>query len=333
LPIIFEQDTDDVERLIFWGSTGLGSLLCAQIPKLLFYRGFTVPLTTSSTPNVQYIIWNKGIGATSAPPSTKEEIIHRIEVLRLLMTVLSKAMYIPSSSTTKNLWTMEITVRSERKAVLGMLCSFLNTIAAYDPVGWASLPYNHLVFGDFSEPLVSLCSQCLTSLLDFRTDHRGLQKRLSILKINESNESLESLSNATTPASTSDALPLNLFTLYFSKLHKSDDLGFLVLGIIRLLRNPIDASKTYLPGSTKILRLTNEMLLLIWTFIDCNKVFVSLTRNFMRICVKHQRLSYCYRPSSLKVWMQNKILQNWDPSDCVAFCYKSFRKIEISVFK
>jgi hypothetical protein len=201
--------------------------------------------------------------------------LHRIEVLRLLQTVLSKTLYIPSTAGYKNPWALEITTRIEKKAVLGMLCSFLNTIATYDPVGWASLPYNHLLFGDLSEPLVSLCSQCLVALLDFRPEPQTIQKRLSILKINDSNESLDSLSNVTTPACTSDSPPLNLFGFYFSKLHKPDDLGFLVNGISRLLRNPIDASKTYLPGSTKRVNLTNEMLTLTWTFIDCNKVLLN----------------------------------------------------------
>jgi hypothetical protein len=275
LPLIFEQEVEDLEKEIFWSSSALGNRLAQIVPKLLFYRGFTVPLTNSNTPNVQFIIWNKGIGATSSPPATKEEILHRMEVLRLLLTLLSKAMYIPAGSNHKNPWAIELTVKCEKKAVLGMLCSFLNTIATYDPVGWATLPYNHLLFGDISEPLVSLCSQCLACLLEFRPDQGGSQKRLSIIRLNDSSESIDSLSNASPPTSSSDAPLLNLFTFYFSKLHKPDDLEFLVTGLTRLLQNPIDASKAYLPGSTKKVTLTNEMLSLTWCFIDLNKRFYS----------------------------------------------------------
>ncbi len=67
----------------------------------------------------------------------------------------------------KNLWGIEITARLEKKAFLGILCSLLNVISEYDPIGWATLPYNHLLFGDSMEPLVTLSLQCLIGLLDF----------------------------------------------------------------------------------------------------------------------------------------------------------------------
>jgi hypothetical protein len=206
---------------------------------LIDYR-FTLPLSSNQSPNVQYIIWNKGIGANSAPPASKEEITRRIEVMRLLITVLSKTMYMPLGATKLNPWTMEITTKTEKKAVLGMLCSFLNTVSSYDPVGWATLPYNHLLFGDLMEPLASLCAQCLIALLDFTSDLNNQSKSSIALRVSGSSESMESLSNAELPASTSSAAVTNLFVFYFSKLHKPDDLEFLVEGITRLLKNPID---------------------------------------------------------------------------------------------
>jgi hypothetical protein len=78
-------------------------------------------------------------------------------------------MYV-AAGTTKNVWATELTARLEKKAFLGILCSLLNVISEYDPIGWASLPYNHLLFGDSTEPLVSLSLQCLVALFDFQSD-------------------------------------------------------------------------------------------------------------------------------------------------------------------
>jgi High-temperature-induced dauer-formation protein len=49
-----------------------------------------------------------------------------------------------------------------------MMCSFINAILEYDPIGWPTLPYNHLFFGDIIEPLVKLCAQNLISLFAVR---------------------------------------------------------------------------------------------------------------------------------------------------------------------
>jgi hypothetical protein len=118
---------------------------------------------------VQFIIWSSGIGASTAPPSSREEIVRRTEVIRLLQTFLSKCIYSQGEDNSPiNPWAVEIAIKQDKKAVLGMLCSFINTIGQYDPIGWAKLPYNHLLFADVVEPLVSLCCQTLVALLDFR---------------------------------------------------------------------------------------------------------------------------------------------------------------------
>ncbi|KAJ3000495.1 cell wall biogenesis protein [Globomyces sp. JEL0801] len=261
LPFIFESDTEDLENEIFWSETNLGPQLCVLVSSLLFYRGFTIPSGNSETSNVQFIIWNKGIGASTAPPASKDEIIRRTEVLRLLITLLSKTMYISSANvlTTDNLWMKEFTMNLEKKAILGMLCSFVNTIVTYDPIGWATLPYNHLLFGDLSEPLVGLCSQCLVALFDYRS--------------NIPSEGGSQVSLSAEPSTTVNPVGKNLFAFYFSKLHKKEDLDLLVNGLMRLIRNPIDASKAYLPGSTKTINLTADLFLVIWTFIEVNKKF------------------------------------------------------------
>ncbi|KAJ3268938.1 hypothetical protein HDV01_002077 [Terramyces sp. JEL0728] len=147
LPFIFEA-SNNLENNMFWsvkGDTCLGTKLSVIVSQLLFLRGFTIPSSKQNTPHVQYIIWQKGIGASTAPPAIKEEIVNRIEVMRLLLTLLSRTMYSTAGelANIENLWAREFCIRLERKAALAMLCSFTNTITNYDPIGWATLPYNH----------------------------------------------------------------------------------------------------------------------------------------------------------------------------------------------
>lgn len=90
------------------------------------------------------MVWNKGIGASAAPAASNDQITNRIHVMRLLLTLLGKEMYLFPQSTSKNNWAIEFTCKLEKKAVLGMMCSFVNITSDYDPTGWAKLPYNHV---------------------------------------------------------------------------------------------------------------------------------------------------------------------------------------------
>lgn len=49
-----------------------------------------------------------------------------------------------------------------------MFTSLLNTVCAYDPVGYG-VPYNHLLFTDSLEPLVDVALQILIVTLDHDT--------------------------------------------------------------------------------------------------------------------------------------------------------------------
>lgn len=55
-----------------------------------------------------------------------------------------------------------------RRHALPMFTSLLNTVCAYDPVGYG-VPYNHLLFADSLEPLVDVALQILIVTLDHDT--------------------------------------------------------------------------------------------------------------------------------------------------------------------
>jgi hypothetical protein len=68
---------------------------------LLFVHGFTLPPPTQhNDKKISYTIWENGIGSTLSVPSTREVDNNRIDVLRFLLSILSKTLYVPSSAYT-----------------------------------------------------------------------------------------------------------------------------------------------------------------------------------------------------------------------------------------
>lgn len=121
---------------------------------LLFVPGFTLPSSIGAK-RVSYQIWENGIGATASLPSNRETDSKRVEVLRFLLVLLSKTLYIPTSAYTPlhnhsayessfsgmtqslsspvNRWHAYMTGNAasssarSRKVRLTILCSLLNT--------------------------------------------------------------------------------------------------------------------------------------------------------------------------------------------------------------
>ena len=119
---------------------------------LLFYSGFTLSESFSSKAKVTYAIWQSGVGCNTPVGTTKELESNKIETLRLLLAITSKAMFIPASQSllptlrNKSLpgvngWGIDVlpvkgtraltymTIFGEKKVVLPTLCSLLNTVS------------------------------------------------------------------------------------------------------------------------------------------------------------------------------------------------------------
>ena len=120
------------------------------------------------------------MGSTADIGPTQAYDTNKTEVLRLLLVLLSRQIYTPPSSlfTTPSLYTLHFVQRTQRRDVLTILCSLLNTAmnssqpSSATMIGGVAgrLPYNHLVFKgeDPRVNLVSLCFQVLCALLDFQ---------------------------------------------------------------------------------------------------------------------------------------------------------------------
>lgn len=74
----------------------LGEELIDALIDLLFLSGFTIPKNLSKS-KVYYAIWQSGVGSTSPAGTSKELEDNRIEILRCLLALVSKSMYMTTS--------------------------------------------------------------------------------------------------------------------------------------------------------------------------------------------------------------------------------------------
>ncbi|KAI1886428.1 hypothetical protein AGOR_G00195660 [Albula goreensis] len=278
LPYIFE---DPDWRGFFWstgdegdedGARALAESLLLAIADLLFCPDFTVPSNKSSSSDtaehIQSIdsceyIWGRGWGSLKPRPSTTFMTSTGkrawTELLKLLLTCFSEAMYLPPSSdpSSYNPW-VSFFCSADNRHALPLFTSLLNVVCAYDPVGYG-FPYNHLLFSDYREQLV--------------------QHAVQILIVSLEHEGGATAGHSPDPSDSPTALdeqesvgPDNLFVNYLSRIHREEDLCFILKGLARLLSNPL--TQTYLPNSTKKIQFHQELLVLFWKLCDFNKKFL-----------------------------------------------------------
>ncbi|ORZ03659.1 high-temperature-induced dauer-formation protein-domain-containing protein [Syncephalastrum racemosum] len=281
-----------------------GDIIMSLTLKCLFLAGFTLPSTMTSADGnkVNHVIWESGVGSSTPIASSREHDLNRIEVLRLLIVLLSKSMYVPPSQvlSKEDRWLHYVVAKTERKVVLALLCSLLNTACKYNPLGWG-VPYNHVVFTDTREQLVVMCLRVLLVILDYHSPRvaqtmRQLDQRdtappaemvngVELMSIQDPEK--RKLAEREQPPVDNTAVQAidheldetheNAFRHYLSKLHRAQDFQFLIDGIYRILSNPMQATNTYLPGSTKRVRCHVEMMMLCWKLLETNSRF----RNYL----------------------------------------------------
>jgi hypothetical protein len=125
----------------------------------------------------------KGVGSATDPGPSHIYDNNKTEVLRLLLVLLSRQIYVPPGSmfSKPSLYSLHLVQETPRRDVLTILCSLLNTamnsstfidgsIGGMAGSMAGKLPYNHLVFKgeDPRSNLVGICLQVLCVLLDFQ---------------------------------------------------------------------------------------------------------------------------------------------------------------------
>ncbi|KAI9863644.1 MAG: hypothetical protein M1813_003667 [Trichoglossum hirsutum] len=241
---ISRSPEDDFEEM-----KPLAEELLDTLIDLLFFSEFTLPKAPQTAKSkVTFAIWQSGVGCNTPVGTSKEFESNRCEILRLLLTLTSRAIYLPANVLpVKGVKaTTYITTCQDKQIVLSVLCSLLNTTLKYNPASWR-VPYDHVVFKDPKQILVSYSLQLLLILILYPVPE----------------------------PSPSHLPPKNYYRHFLGRLHRPQDFQFLVDGMTRILHQPVQANSSYLPGSQKSIKWAPEMIMLFWEALQCNKRFRS----------------------------------------------------------
>lgn len=180
-------------------------------------------------------------------------------------------------NTEGNKWLEYFTTNSNYSS-LALFYSLVNVSLNYDAIGWG-VPYNHIVFADYREELTDASLQFLNVLLHFKlqpqylgtsiTNEYTLSASIQCILNSLFSVHIESTSAEAEAAALQTS---NIYVLYLRDLQKKSDFEFLFTALERLLNNPIYASSTYLPNSTKKIECHQELLAFFWKLIQENQV-------------------------------------------------------------
>ncbi|TFK42932.1 high-temperature-induced dauer-formation protein-domain-containing protein [Crucibulum laeve] len=246
----------------------LGERLFSSIIDLLFCCGFTLPTKIQVDHHkVNYVIWEKGIGTMTDPGPSHSYDSNKTEVLRLLLILLSRQIYVPPGSlfSKPSLYSLHLVQKTPRRDVLTILCSLLNTAMNSSTSSDTSLggmagklPYNHLVFKgeDPRANLVSICFQVLCVLLDF-----------------QSGTARDNITEKGDGQIISPTARTNSFRYFVMKLHRTQDFEFILKGVMGILGQHMAALNNLLPGARRSLTYLPENIIFFWKMIELNKKF------------------------------------------------------------
>ncbi|KAJ3867565.1 high-temperature-induced dauer-formation protein-domain-containing protein [Lentinula novae-zelandiae] len=246
----------------------LGERLFSSIIDLLFCCGFTLPMQIQKDHyKINYVIWEKGIGSMVDPGPGHQYDSNKTEVLRLLLVLLSRQIYVSASSlfSKPSMYTLHLVQKLPRRDVLTLLCSLLNTAMnspQAQPITINSmagkLPYNHLVFKgeDPRVNLVAICFEVLVVLLDFQS---GSARDVVV----GTNEQQMSAPTART----------NEFRYFLMKLHRTQDFQFVLSGILGIMEQEVMNMNNILPGARRATPYIAENIVFFWKMIELNKRF------------------------------------------------------------
>lgn len=189
-------------------------------------------------------IWEPGVGYESSINSTTNYDKSRSDLLRLLLTCFSSTLYIKPEEAMehRNYW-IEILASNDNRHALPLFTSLLNTVLSYKPN--KILPFNSLLYEDSRKELAELAAQVLIATLDY--------------KFPESNEEGNKKNQ-------------NLFIEYISRIHRDEDIDFIIQGFKSLLNDKID--KVYMLSYSQHIDFDQELMILFWKFCDLNPKFM-----------------------------------------------------------
>ena len=268
----------------------LGERLVRLAVDLLFCSGFTLPWTedqleeaTGSTlpRRINYSIWEAGVGSSvDLPGTTRFHVSNRVEVLRLLLVLLSKSIYIPANKQNTVVDpALKFAVQDlDRGVMLPLLCSLINTSitnARNSTSAWLGLPSVGVLVGGSNDEvrtsLVTMSLQILDVLLTYDAPLPGEADTVSLSTVGR-------------------PLPgpggRNVFRFYLSKLHRTADFDLIWTGLaksfnehvsstIQILAIPIPTGGQGRRAAETSWQLSQvaERLVLLWRLLEHNHKF------------------------------------------------------------
>lgn len=133
--VLFDESQEEFAKLEAAGEEfeevkPLAEELIDTLIDLLFFAEFTLPKSPNGKSKVTYAIWQSGVGCNVPVGTSKEFESNRTEILRLLLTLTSRSMYMSA-----NLLPVQgvkaityIVTCPDKQVVLSVLCSLLNTV-------------------------------------------------------------------------------------------------------------------------------------------------------------------------------------------------------------
>lgn len=290
----------------------LGERLLDILTRLCFLENFTVvPINVSKDVGVtkdsevpMRFAWAPGVLTPTVEyyNQTWQFDNHRMEVCLALLAALSRSVYASPEKSTPCPWLEYFTGRVTPFTPV-FFASLLNVSMRYDPVGWG-VPYNHILSRDVSEQLMNVALELLSITLEYKSTstlqpaqyqqtpaHLAAQANASTAPASGSSSAPATPSTADKHSDHAQASPSvapvheapkqigfqeNIFIALLRRLTPTD-YDFIFNGVLRILNNPVTASNTYLPNSTKSVSCEQEMLTVFWQLIQLCRPFLSHT--------------------------------------------------------
>lgn len=213
----------------------------------------------SLVPRPASIVWASGSGISSNQlgydGTTRKYDKNRIEVLRLLLAACCDPLFSPADeyNPLASRWLAVATAADAPNAVC-LFYSLLNTVLTFDPA--------NVGFSDTHIKLVELSSQVLCVLMDC-----GLPGNPEPV-CDPKGEPLVEFEVASKGG-------FNIFRNLMSRIDSVHELDFVFDGFARLLKHVYEPQSTYLPNSSTKLECFQELLVLLWKFLEENPLFMN----------------------------------------------------------
>jgi len=222
----------------------------------------TIEAGVSLVPRPSSIVWAYGSGVKPEhlngiydASSTRKYDKNRIEVLRLLLSACCDPLFSPADeyNPIASRWLAVATAADAPNAVC-LFYSLLNTVLTFDPA--------NVGFSDSHIKLVELSAQVLCVLLDC-----GLPGNPEPVQDTKGEPVVE--------FETASRGGFNIFRGLMARMDSASELDFVFEGFARLLKNVYEPHSTYLPNSSTKLECFQELLVLLWKYLEENPLFMT----------------------------------------------------------